>query len=105
MRVNSLWPITAGSAADSIPLERNLTRMKSNSFVRSLALLPGLALAVPAFAKPFTKTISIAQTSMLGKSELKAGVIRLESEGNKSNVPRGRQVVADSEGRWEGRST
>ncbi len=79
--------------------------MKSNSFVRSMALLAGLALAVPAFAKPFTKTISIAQTAKLGKSELKAGEYRLEIEGNKATVQRGRQVVAESEGRWEDRGT
>ena len=105
MRVNSLWPLTARTAADSILFERKLTRMKSNSFVRSMALLAAIALAVPAFAKPFAKTISIAQTAKLGKSELKAGEYRLEIDGNKATVQKGKQVVAESEGRWEDRST
>jgi len=105
MRVNSLWPTTACGAADSILFERKLTRMKSNSFVRSIALLAAIALAVPAFAKPFAKTINFAQAAKLGKSELRAGEYRLEIDGNKATVQRGKQVVAESEGRWEDRST
>jgi hypothetical protein len=78
--------------------------MKTNSVIRTLALLAAVALAVPAFAKPFAKTISIAQTARLGKSELTAGEYRLAIEGNKATVQKGRQVVAESEGRWEDRS-
>src|SRR6266481_7326563 len=48
---------------DSIPMERKLTHMKSNSFVRSVALLAVTALAVPVFAKPISKTISITQAA------------------------------------------
>src|SRR5213595_3794985 len=92
--------MTSRRAADSIPFERNLTRMKTNSFVRSMALLAAIALAVPAFAKPFAKTINISQTAKLGKAELKAGEYRLEIEGNKATVQKGKQVVAQSEGRW-----
>jgi hypothetical protein len=79
--------------------------MKTNSVVRSMALLAAIALAVPAFAKPFAKTISFAQSAKVGKSELKAGEYRLEIEGNKATVQKGKQVVAESEGRWEDRST
>ena len=78
--------------------------MKTNSFVRSIALLAALALAIPAFAKPFAKTINIAQTAKLGKSDLKAGEYRLQIEGTKATVQKGKQVVAESEGRWEDRS-
>ena len=84
--------------------ERNLKRMKSNSFVRCLALLAAIALAAPAFAKPFTKTITISQTAKLGKAELTAGEYRLQIEGNKATVQKGKQVVAESDGRWEDRS-
>jgi hypothetical protein len=96
--------MAACCAADSILIERKLTRMKTNSFVRSMALLAAIALAVPAFAKPFAKTISISQTAKLGKSELKAGEYRLEIDGNMATVHKGKQVVAESEGRWEDRS-
>jgi hypothetical protein len=78
--------------------------MKTNSFVRSIALLASIALAVPAFAKPFAKNISLAQTARLGKTELQAGEYRLEIEGNKATMQKGRQIVAVSEGRWEDRS-
>ena len=78
--------------------------MKTNSFVRSIALLASIALAVPAFAKPFAKNISLAQTAKLGKTELQAGEYRLEIEGNKATMQKGRQIVAVSEGRWEDRS-
>ncbi len=105
LRVNSLWPVAACRVADSIPLERKLTRMKTNSFVRCMALLAAIAVAVPAFAKPFAKTISIGQAAKVGKSELKAGEYRLEIEGTKATVQKGKQVVAESEGRWEDRSS
>jgi len=104
MRVNSLSPTAPCYAADSILTERKLTRMKTNSFFRSIALLTAIALAIPAFAKPFTKTINIAQTAKLGKAELKAGEYRLQIDGNKATVQRGKEVVAESEGRWEDRS-
>jgi hypothetical protein len=79
--------------------------MKTNSFVRSLALLAAIALAVPAFAKPFSKTINISRTATVGKAELKAGEYRLAIDGNKATVQKGKEVVAESEGRWEDRST
>jgi hypothetical protein len=78
--------------------------MKTNSFFRCIALLAALALTVPAFAKPFAKNINIAQTAKLGKSELKAGEYRLQIDGTKATVQKGKQVVAESEGRWEDRS-
>jgi hypothetical protein len=78
--------------------------MKMDSFARGMALLAAMALAVPAFAKPVTKTINISQTAKLGKSELTAGEYRLQIDGNKATVQKGKQVVAESEGRWEDRS-
>jgi hypothetical protein len=96
--------MTACGKADSIPIERKLTRMKTNSLVRSLALLAAIALAVPAFAKPFAKTINLAQTAKVGKSELQAGEYRLQIDGNKATVQKGKQTIAESEGRWEDRS-
>ncbi len=50
LRVNSLEPRAAGCVADSILFERKLTRMKTNSFVRSMALLAAMALAVSALS-------------------------------------------------------
>jgi hypothetical protein len=78
--------------------------MRTNSLLRSLALLAAIALAIPAFAKPFTKTISISKAAKLGTVELKAGEYKLEIEGTKATVQKGKQVIAQSEGRWEDRS-
>ncbi len=78
--------------------------MKANSFFRTIALLAAVAIAVPAFAKPVSKTINLGQTAKLGKAELQAGEYHLQIDGNKAIVEQGRKVVAESEGRWEDRS-
>ena len=79
--------------------------MKSNSLLRSVALLAVIALAVPAFAKPLSKTINIPQAAKLGKADLQAGEYRLLIDGTKATVQKGKQIVAESEGRWEDRDT
>src|SRR5947208_263097 len=78
--------------------------MKNSSFFRCVALLAVIALAVPVFAKPFSKNINLAQAAKLGKAELQAGEYRLLIDGNKATVQKGGKVVAESEGRWEDRS-
>lgn len=78
--------------------------MRNNSFFRCLALLAVVALAVPVFAKPFSKNISLSQTAKVGKAELQAGEYRLLIDGNKATVQKSGKVVAESEGRWEDRS-
>ena len=80
--------------------------MKIQSLVRSAAFVAALAVAtVPAFSKPLAKTISISQDAKVGKADLKAGEYRLLIDGNKATVQKGKQVVAESEGRWEDRET
>jgi hypothetical protein len=86
-------------------MERKLTRMKSNSLLRSLALLAVTALAVPVFAKPVSKVINITQSAKVGKADLQAGEYRLLIDGTKATVQKGKSVVAESEGRWEDRDT
>ncbi|PYT82076.1 MAG: hypothetical protein DMG40_07150 [Acidobacteria bacterium] len=79
--------------------------MKNSSIFRSLALLAALALAVPLFAKPFSKNINLAQTSKIGKAELQAGEYRLLIDGNKATVQKNGKVITETEGRWEDRNT
>src|SRR5258705_5280918 len=86
-------------------MERKLTRMKSNSLLRSVALLAVTAIAVPVFAKPVSKTINISQSAKVGKADLQAGEYRLLIDGTKATVQKGKSVVAESEGRWEDRDT
>ncbi len=79
--------------------------MKREKFLRSAALLAAITLAVPAFAKPISKTIQIAQNAKFGKVELKAGEYRLLVDGNKVTVQRGKDTLAEMECRWEERAT
>lgn len=78
--------------------------MRNNSFLRCIALLVAIALAVPVFAKPFAKTINLNQNAKLGRAELQAGEYRLLIDGNKATVQKAGKVVAESGGRWEERS-
>lgn len=79
--------------------------MKTKSFLRCAALLTALAVTLPAFAKPIHKNITLSQAAKWGKAELSAGEYRLMIDGNKATVQKGKQTVAESEGRWEDRST
>jgi len=79
--------------------------MKSQSLVRSIVLLAIVALAVPVFAKPISKTINIPSAARLGQADLQAGEYRLMIDGTKASVQKGSQVVAQSEGRWEDRDS
>ena len=62
-------------------------------------------MVMPAFAKPLTTTINISQPAKLGHSSLEAGEYRLSIDGNKATVQKGKNTVAESEGRWEERET
>jgi hypothetical protein len=66
-------------------------------------MLAVVAMAVPVFAKPISKTINIPSAAKVGKADLQAGEYRLLIDGTKATVERGKQVVAESEGRWEDR--
>jgi hypothetical protein len=79
--------------------------MKSNTLVRTAALLGALCLSVPVFAKPIVKTLSISQPAKVGQVTLKAGEYKFSIDGNKVTVQRGKDQLAQSEGRWEDRST
>lgn len=78
--------------------------MKSNTLVRTAALLGAFCLAVPVFAKPLVKTLSISQPAKIGQVTLKAGEYRFSIDGNKVTVQRGKDQLAQTEGRWEDRS-
>jgi hypothetical protein len=79
--------------------------MKFVSGIRVFAVLAAVALATPVFAKPTVTTLSIAQSAKVGKASLNAGDYRLSIDGNHATVQKGRNVVAESEGRWEDRDS
>lgn len=79
--------------------------MKLTSISRLAVLFVGLAMAVAVFAKPITKTINLSQSAKVGKASLQAGEYQLSIDGNKATVQKGKNTVAESEGRWEDRDT
>lgn len=77
--------------------------MRSKPICNAAVLLVVVALAVSAIAKPINKTVTIIQPSKIGTSQLSAGEYRLSVDGTKVTVQKGKQVVAEVEGRWEQR--
>jgi hypothetical protein len=77
--------------------------MKSNSLVRTLALVAALAISAPLFAKPVTKTLPINRVVKVGKIEVKAGDYRATIDDTHLTLLNGKKVVAESTGRWEAR--
>ena len=77
--------------------------MRKKSLLQIVALLAVVGLAVPVFAKPISRSITILRDAKIGKTNLTAGDYRLLIDGNKVTVKKGSKVVAESEGRWEER--
>jgi hypothetical protein len=97
-------PIPCGSF-HLLSEREQVIRMKIHSMSRIAALFVALAMVVPVFAKPFTKTINLSQTAKIGKASLQAGEYQLSIDGNKATVQKGKNTLAESEGRWEDRDT
>jgi hypothetical protein len=79
--------------------------MKLNSALRIFAVLAAVALATPVFAKPTITSVTISQNAKFGKADLRAGDYKLLIDGSHASVQKGKNVVAESEGRWEDRDT
>lgn len=77
--------------------------MRTKALFQVVALLAVVALAVPVFAKPISKSITISRDARIGKTDLSAGEYRLLIDGSKVTVQKGNKVVAESEGRWDER--
>lgn len=79
--------------------------MCNNSIVRSLILASALAVAVPAFAKPMVKDLPITHTIHVGQTSVQSGDYRILIDGNHLTIQKGKNVVAQAEGRWEERDS
>jgi len=77
--------------------------MSNNSLVRSLVLVSALAISVPAFAKPVVKDLPITHSMRIGKTTIQSGDYRILIDGNHLTIQKGKNVVAEAEGRWEDR--
>lgn len=79
--------------------------MNRSSLVRTLALMAAAAFTVPAFAKPVSKSLPITHNVKVGKVDIKAGDYRAMIDDNRITILNGKNVVAESSGRWETRDT
>jgi hypothetical protein len=79
--------------------------MSTNSIVRSLILASALAISVPAFAKPMVKDLPITHPVHVGQTSIESGDYRILIDGNHLTIQKGKKVVAQSDGRWEERSS
>jgi len=79
--------------------------MSTNSFVRSLILASALAISVPAFAKPMVKDFPFTRTMHVGQTSIQSGDYRILIDGNHLTIQKGKNVVAQAEGRWEERNS
>jgi hypothetical protein len=79
--------------------------MSNYSLVRSLVLASALAISVPAFAKPIVKDLPITHSMHVGKTTIQSGDYRILIDGNHLTIQKGKEIVAESDGRWEQRDT
>jgi hypothetical protein len=77
--------------------------MSNNSLFRSLILFSALAISIPAFAKPVVKDLPITHSMHIGKTTIQSGDYRILIDGNHLTIQKAKNVVAESEGRWEDR--
>lgn len=78
--------------------------MQSKSRLRNLVLLVAVAIAVPAFAKPMSKSLPLNHEVHLGKYDVKAGDYNVLIDGNHLTLKKNNKVVAEADGRWEERN-
>jgi hypothetical protein len=78
--------------------------MQSKSWVRNLVLLAAVAITVPAFAKPVSKSLPINHSVHVGKYDVKAGDYNVLIDGNHLTMKKNNKVVAEADGRWEERN-
>jgi hypothetical protein len=78
--------------------------MQSKSWVRNLVLLAAVAITVPAFAKPVSKSLPINHSVHVGKYDVKAGDYTVLIDGNHLTMKKNNKVVAEADGRWEERN-
>ncbi len=77
--------------------------MKSNLLARTLVLAAALAVSVPMFAKPVSKSLPVSHNVRFGQVDVKAGDYRVTIDNNHLKLMNGNKTVAETDGRWEER--
>jgi hypothetical protein len=73
---------------------------KTMRFLQILAVVLGLALALPVLADTFSKNLTLYTPAKLGGTELKAGDYWLVFDGAKLTLKKGKSIVAEAKGEW-----
>lgn len=79
--------------------------MNLKTVVRIVALLAVVAVALPALAKPITRNITVVSPARVGSTQLEVGDYQVVVDGERVTVRKGREIVAETRGRWETRET
>lgn len=77
--------------------------MKNRSLLANLALCGALAIAVPLLAKPMSTTVPLSHPAKVGHTELQAGEYEFRIDGNHLTIYKGKNNLAEADGRWEDR--
>lgn len=77
--------------------------MKGKTLLSLVALFLVVALAVPAMAKPVSKSLNLPTQTRLGGTLLDAGTYKLLIDDTSVTVKKGRDVIAQVQGTWEAR--
>jgi len=73
---------------------------KTVRYLKILAVILGLAMAIPAIADTLSKGITLYNPAKLGGTELKAGDYWLVFDGAKVTLKQGKKVVAEAKAEW-----
>ncbi len=73
---------------------------KTVRYLKILAVILGLAMAIPAMADTLSKGITLYNPAKLGGTELKAGDYWLVFDGAKVTLKQGKKVVAEAKAEW-----
>jgi len=81
----------------------NLSKCEGKSILRLFALFLVVALAIPAMAKPVSKSLNLPTQTKFGGSLLEAGNYKLLIDNTTVTVKKGKEVIAQVQGQWEPR--
>ncbi len=79
--------------------------MQSKVLRRIVAVLALAALAMPVFAKPIHRDITLSRAVKFGKTQIEAGAYVLLVDGSRVTLKQGRKIVAEIDATWEERET
>jgi hypothetical protein len=86
-------------------MPNNIRKSRRNSWKSVAAFLALAVMVAPAFAKPITKIITIAEHQKIAGKQLNNDVYTFRVDDTKLVVTLKNKVVAETTGRWEPRDT